>query len=279
MNETTEPEPMSEPTRSGSPSLRPAEPSPIPPPSGIDGAALREVLALGWRDFLRAPVYGVMFSLVYVLGGMLLFAIATATAAEYWFIPIAVGFPILAPFAATGLYEVSRRLEAGQPLSISAVFGCVFAQKDRQIPSMAMFVVLVFMFWVFVAHTTFALFWGLQPVGLSAREMLLSQTGLTMLAFGTLVGGAMAAVFFALTVVSLPLLLDREVDFITAMITSFQCVLANPWVMAGWAAVIAVGLFLAMLPGFLGLFVALPVFGHASWHLYRRLLPPEPAAA
>jgi len=248
-------------------------PSAIPPPAAIGPETLREVLRLGWRDFVRAPVYGVLFSLVYVLGGMLLFAVATAAAAEYWFIPIAVGFPILAPFAATGLYEVSRRLESGEALSMGAVLGCVFAQKDRQVPSMAMFVVLVFMFWVFVAHTTFALFWGLQPVGLSMREMLLSGTGLTMLAFGTMVGGAMAAVFFALTVVSLPLLLDREVDFISAMIASFQCVMANPWVMARWALLIAVGLFLAMLPGFLGLFIALPVFGHASWHLYRRLLP------
>jgi len=253
----------------------PGQPSRIPQPARIDAAVLREVLTLGWRDFIRAPIYGILFSVVYVLGGLLLFAIATTAAAEYWFIPIAVGFPILAPFAATGLYEVSRRLESGEPLGMGAVFGCVFAQKDRQVPSMAMFVVLVFMFWVFVAHTTFALFFGLQPVGLSMRDMLLTTSGIAMLSFGTLVGGAMAAVFYALTVVSLPLLLDREVDFISAMIASFQCVLANPLVMARWAVLIAAGLFLAMLPGFLGLFVALPVFGHASWHLYRRLLPPE----
>ena len=93
-----------------------------------------------------------------------------------------------------------------------------------------------------------------------------------MLAIGSLVGGIMAAVFFALTVVSLPLILDREVDFITAMITSFGCVTANPVTMALWAALIAAGLFLGMLPLFLGLFIALPVFGHASWHLYRKVL-------
>jgi uncharacterized membrane protein len=251
-------------------------PSRIPDPEQIDTTTLREVLALGWRDFIRAPIYGLMFSAVYVLGGIVLFSIATAAAAEYWFIPIAVGFPILAPFAATGLYEVSRRLERGEPLGLGPVFGCVFAQKDRQVPSMAMFVMLVFMFWVFVAHTTFALFFGLQPVGLSAREMLLSPSGLSMLLFGSAVGGAMAAAFFALTVVSLPLLLDREVDFITAMITSVRCVTANPGPMAIWAGLIAVGLFLGMLPVFLGLFVVLPVLGHASWHLYRCLLPAEP---
>lgn len=234
---------------------------------------MREALALGWRDFTRAPLYGVLFSGVYVIGGLLLFAIFTAAAAEWWFIPIAVGFPLLAPFAATGLYEISRRLEQGAKLSPRAIFGCVFAQKDRQLPSMAMVIMLVFMFWVFVAHTVFALFFGLQPVGQSAWAMLLSPTGLTMLAVGTIIGGAMAAVFFSLSVVSLPLLLDREVDFVSAMIASFGCVAANPGVMALWAAIIAVSLFGAMLPGFLGLFVVLPVFGHASWHLYRRLLP------
>lgn len=249
------------------------QPSIIPDPARITTATLREVLSLGLRDFLRAPIYGVLFSAVYVLGGLIMLAIATASAAEYWFIPIAVGFPILAPFAATGLYEVSRRLERGEPLSLGAVLTCVFAQKDRQVPSMAMFVTLVFMFWVFVAHTTFALFFGLQPVQESTWAMLMTPTGLMMLGFGSLIGGIMAAVFYSLTVVSLPLLLDREVDFITAMITSFGCVTANFLPMAIWAALIAAALFIGMLPVFLGLFVVLPVFGHASWHLYRRLLP------
>ncbi len=250
-----------------------APPSTIPDPVSISLADLRAVLVLGWRDFTRAPLFGVLFSAVYVIGGLILYAIFAATAAEWWFIPIAVGFPILAPFAATGLYEVSRRLETGEPLSLGAVLGCVFAQKDRQVPSMAMVVLLVFMFWVFIAHTIFALFFGLQPITGSTWTMLFSSSGLMMLAVGSVIGGVMAAVFYALTVISLPLLLDREVDFITAMITSFGSVTANPAVMAIWAAIIAGALFLGMLPAFLGLFVVLPVFGHASWHLYRRLLP------
>ncbi|PVH30068.1 DUF2189 domain-containing protein [Pararhodobacter oceanensis] len=250
-------------------------PSLIPEPSPITTGDLIAVLKLGWRDFTRAPLYGITLSAVYVLGGILMYAIFAASAAEYWFIPIAVGFPILAPFAATGLYEVSRRLERGAPLGLGAVFGVVFAQKDRQVPSMAMFVLLVFMFWVFIAHTTFALFFGLQPITEDASGMLLTGNGIIMLLVGSAVGGVMAALFYALTVVSLPLLLDREVDFITAMITSFACVAANPLPMALWAAVIAAALFIGMLPLFLGLFVVLPVFGHASWHLYRRLLPAE----
>lgn len=250
-----------------------APPSIIPDPARISLETLKDVLRLGWRDFTRAPVFGILFSAVYVIGGLILYAIFAASAAQWWFIPIAVGFPILAPFAATGLYEVSRRLERGEPLGSGAVFACVFAQKDRQVPSMAMVVVLVFMFWVFIAHTIFALFFGLQPIADSTWGLLFSPSGLMMLMVGSVIGGVMAAVFYALTVVSLPLLLDREVDFISAMIASFSCVTANPGVMAVWAGVIALSLFIGMLPGFLGLFIVLPVFGHASWHLYRRLLP------
>lgn len=251
----------------------PSQPAPLPEPSLIGRNDLRDALAKGWTDFRRAPLYGLCFSAFYVIGGMIMLAIVGAAAPEWWFIPLVVGFPILAPFAATGLYEVSRKLEQDEPLSFGSVSRVVFAQKDRQIPSMAMVIMLAFMFWVFVAHTTFAIFFGLQPIGLSAAEMLLSPSGLMMLAFGSAVGGVMAAVFFALTVVSLPLLLDREVDFITAMITSFSCVTRNVVTMATWAAMIAGALFLAMLPAFLGLFIVLPLFGHATWHLYRRLLP------
>lgn len=138
---------------------------------------------------------------------------------------------------------------------------------------MAMVIMLAFMFWVFVAHTIFALFFGLQPITSSTGDMLLTGPGLMMLLVGGTIGGAMAAVMFALTVISLPLLLDREVDFITAMITSFAAVQKNLSVMALWAGLIAALLLLAMLPLFLGLFVVLPVLGHATWHLYRRVLP------
>lgn len=250
-------------------------PSPIPAIGQVKPADLWQFLQAGWNDFLRAPLYGIAFSGVYVLGGMILYAIFAASGQSWWFIPIAVGFPLLAPFAATGLYEVSRRLDRAEALSWSAVAGCVFAQRDRQIPSMAMVIMLAFMFWVFVAHTVFALFFGLQPITSSTLGMLMSGPGLMMLLVGGVIGGAMAVALFALTVVSLPLLLDREVDFITAMITSVGVVTANPMTMAIWAALIAALLFVAMLPLFLGLFIVLPVLGHASWHLYRHVLSDE----
>ncbi|MDO5641565.1 MAG: DUF2189 domain-containing protein [Paracoccus sp. (in: a-proteobacteria)] len=251
------------------------EPDDIPEPALIGMPAIGISLRAGWRDFMRAPAYGLFFSAFYVAGGLVLAAVAAASGQEWWLMPFVVGFPLIAPFAAVGLYEVSRRLEAGQPLIWREVMGTVFAQKDRQLPSMAMVVLLMFMFWVFVAHTIFALFMGVSALTnvTSSPEVLFQGRGLLMLAFGTVIGAGFAAVLFSFTVVGLPLLMEREVDFITAIITSVGAVLRNPVVLGGWALTIAVILFLGILPVFLGLFIALPVLGHASWHMYRQLMP------
>ncbi|MFC7705129.1 DUF2189 domain-containing protein [Plastorhodobacter daqingensis] len=229
-------------------------------------------LRQGWNDYRRAPAFGMFFSAVYVAGGIVLWLALGISGRVWWTVPVTVGFPILGPFAAVGLYEVSRRLERGEGLAWGPVLGVVLSQKDRQIPSMSAVIVVFFLFWMFLAHMIFALFLGLQAMTevSTSYAVFLTPHGLAMLGFGTLVGAVFAGVLFATTVVSLPMLLDREVDFVTAMITSVQVVLGNPLVMLIWAAVIAICLFAAMLPVFLGLFVALPVLGHASWHLYRR---------
>jgi uncharacterized membrane protein len=235
---------------------------------------LREALQSGWRDFLKAPVFGLFFAGVYVAGGWLIFYALSSTGQLWWTLPAAAGFPILGPFIACGLYEVSRRLETGAPLNWSEVLGVIFRQKDRQIPSIAAVVVVFFLFWNFLGHMIFALFLGLQAMTniSSSFEVFLTGNGLMMLFVGSVVGALFAGVLFSLTVVSLPLLLDREIDFVTAMITSVSVVLTNPRVMLIWATLIATLLFTGIALGFLGLFVALPLLGHASWHLYRRAL-------
>jgi uncharacterized membrane protein len=154
------------------------------------------------------------------------------------------------------------------------IFGVIFRQKDRQIPAIAAVIVVYFLFWNFLSHMIFALFLGTATMTniSSSLAVFLSAEGLVMLAFGTAVGAAFATLLFCLTVVSLPMLLDREVDFVTAMLTSLALVRENPRVMLSWGALIAVCLFLGMIPAFLGLFLVLPLFGHASWHLYRRAI-------
>lgn len=276
----TEPRPFPQPIPEREPPPLPdpaPDPGPdeIPLPAIIGMGTIGQVLVEGWRDFRRAPAFGLLFAAFYVLGGWVLATVALAAGQEWWLMPFVVGFPLLAPFAAVGLYEVSRRIEMDQPLDWRQILGVVVAQKDRQVPSMAMVILLMFMFWVFVAHTIFALFMGVSSLTniTKSAEILFHGRGLVMLLVGTLIGGGFAAVLFSITVVGLPLILDREVDLISAIIASFQAVAANPLVLAVWAAVIAALLFAAIATMFIGLLVVLPVLGHASWHMYRQLMP------
>lgn len=237
----------------------------------VDFSDLRAALIAGWRDFRQAPGYGLFFASVYVAGGWLVWWSLTANGQIWWTLPAAAGFPILGPFVAVGLYEVSRRLQAGEALNRLQVLGVIFRQKDRQIPSIAAIIMVFFLFWNFLAHMIFALFLGRATLTniSSSLAVFMTPEGLAMLVVGTLVGAVFALLLFSMTVVSLPMLLDREVDYVTAMLTSIALVRESPLVMVTWGALIAVALFLAMLPGFIGLFIVLPVAGHASWHLYR----------
>lgn len=127
-------------------------------------------------------------------------------------------------------------------------------------------------FWIIIAHGIFAIFLSESGIGTESLALFATPAGIAMLAVGGAVGALLAFLFYAVTVVSLPLLIDREVDFLTAMMVSMAAVRNNFAVMLGWGLTIAVGLGLAMLPLFLGLFVVLPVLGHATWHIYRRAI-------
>jgi uncharacterized membrane protein len=238
---------------------------------------IAEAVAAGLRDFQAAPFYGLAFGALYALGGLAVVVLTVAAGVGYLAYPMAAGFALLGPFVAVGLYEVSRRREAGAPLSWRAVLGTIVAQRHRELGWMAFVTLFVFVVWMYQVRLLIALFLGLRSFS-SLQEFLLVVTttpeGWLFLVIGHLVGAALSLVLFSLTVVSFPLLLDRDVDFVTAMITSVRAVVTSPLPMIGWAATIVLLLIVASLPGFLGLVIVLPVLGHATWHLYRRIVVP-----
>ena len=229
-------------------------------------------LKAGVWDFRTAPAFGLAFSAVYVICGAGLWWFSAGT--FLWTLALACGFPLIAPFAAVGLYEVSRRIEADEPLKWSDVLGVVWSERCRQLPWAGVALALIFLFWSFVAHMTLAMFLGMSRLngGFSIESFLASREGIAMLVVQGIVGAGTAFLTFGLTVVALPLMVDKEIDFVSAMLISLRTVARNKGVMATWALIIALSLAIAMIPAFLGLLIVLPVLGHATWHLYRRAL-------
>ncbi|MCR9086270.1 MAG: DUF2189 domain-containing protein [Rhodobacteraceae bacterium] len=247
--------------------------APTPPPElrPITEDTIKAALRQGFADFKAAPAYGLFFGAVYFLGGILMWGLATYTGHAFYLILAAFAFPLIGPFAAIGLYEVSRRLQEGEELDWGGVLGVVFAQKDRQIPFLGAVIVFLVMIWVLLSRITVALFLGNERIVnlFSSADVLFTLNGFAMLAVIGIVGFSVAFLILSISVIGMPLLLDREMDFVTAMITSFEVVTENLKPMLMWAGIVVAFLVIGMLPAFLGLLVVLPILGHATWHIYK----------
>jgi uncharacterized membrane protein len=235
-------------------------------------------LRQGLKDFSAAPGIAIFFASFFVVAGLLMAAVTILTGTTYWLILAVMGYPLVGSLAALGFYETSRRLQNDEAVTFNAITTAVWAQRGGQLPWLAAIIVVVFLFWFFLGHMIFALFLGLSPMTnvLSTLDVFFSPNGLMMLGFGTAVGSVFAIIVFAMSVLGMPMLLDRDVDFVTAMITSIGAVVAKPQVYLVWGICVAIATLIAMLPFFLGLFVVMPILGHASWHLYQRVTSAEP---
>jgi uncharacterized membrane protein len=239
---------------------------------------VRASLAQGWRDFTTAPLIGLFFGGIYAAGGIAIWLLLRVYHEPWWIIPIAVGFPLIGPFVAVGLYETSRRLAAGQPLHFGEILTVILAQRKRQVAWMAFVVLFIFWMWLYEVRMLLAIFLGFQSFSsVEAFLQVITTTpeGIGFLIVGTGVGAFISFVLFCTTVVAIPLLLDREIDLITAIIMSFKAVFQNLGPMIFWGILIVALTFAALLPAFLGLVVVLPVLGHATWHLYSKVVAPE----
>ncbi len=231
-------------------------------------------LAAGWRDIARAPhislTYGALFTLVSLVlsGGLFLAGI------EYLLPPLAAGFMLVGPMLAVGLYETSRRLEAGEPATLGAAL-FVSTRSPAQLAFLGVVLALALLAWMRIASLLFALFFGtleFPPLANILPMLFFTWEGLGLLIVGSAVGALIAAAVFAVSAVSVPLLMMRDLDAITAMLISLRVVRENLLVLALWAWLIVVLTGFGLVPAFLGLVVTFPLVGHATWHAYRDLI-------
>ena len=235
-------------------------------------ADLRTALRKGWED-LAAMRSDVMFAcMLYPLMGAVLLALAAQGNLTHLLFPVLSGFALVGPVAGLGLYELSRRREAGVEVSWASMFDVLRSPRFPRIVMLALFNGVIFMAWLLIADAIHAATLGPErPASLMAllTAAVTTPAGWVMTLVGGAVGFLLAVAVLAVSVVSFPLLLDRDVSLPVAVTTSVRVARENPRVIAVWGLIVALGLAIGILPFLLGLVVILPVLGHATWHLYR----------
>ncbi|WP_159999598.1 DUF2189 domain-containing protein [Roseomonas sp. 18066] len=234
-------------------------------------------LAAGWRDLWAAPAVGLGYGLALAAGGWTLALLAQRAATLWAILPATAGFLLLAPLLAAGLYESSRRRALGLPVDARAILSRL-AERGTQLGFLGGALLLLHLFWLRMATLAFALCLGTDfapPIDGLPLAMLRAEGLLSFIILGTGGGLVLATLAFCTAAFAAPMLLDRDVSAIEAIIASWQAVLRNPQPMALWAGLIVLFTGLALVPFFLGLAVAMPLVGHATWHAYADVFSEE----
>ena len=241
---------------------------------------LRAVLGKGWDDFSAYRTDVVLLCFIYPLLGIILVRLIFGYGVLPLLFPLASGFALVGPAAAVGLYEMSRRREQGQTATWLDALGVVYSPRFGGILLLGLLLLAIFLVWMATASAIYNLTLGPTPpesFGSFVADVFTTSAGWAMMVVGVGVGFLFAVLVLAISVISFPLLLDRDIGLPEAISTSVRAVIRNPLPMAGWGLIVAGGLVIGSIPLFLGLAVVLPVLGHATWHLYRQLV--QPAAA
>lgn len=230
-------------------------------------------LRLGWRDFVAARAISLTFGIIISVASLILISLLWQVDLLAYGLPLAAGFMFLAPAVGICFYEISRRIERKEPIHLESV-AMAWKPHVGQIAFMGLVMVIFQIAWMRAAALIFALFFGGQPVNWNSflHALVFSTDGIPFLIVGTLVGGALAAISFAISVTAFPMLLDRDVGAAAAIATSVHATMKNWRVMAGWAALIALFTIAGIATACIGLAVTMPLIGHASWHAYRDLV-------
>jgi uncharacterized membrane protein len=256
-------------------SIRGSRDIPLPAVRRIKAADLKDVLMKGLEDFGAYRSDVIFICLIYPLVGLALAWLIFGYQLLPLLFPLASGFALVGPLAAVGLYEMSRRREQGDRISWIDAFGVIRSPASGAILVLGLVLLAIFLLWMLTAVIIYQLTLGPEPpVSITAfvRDVFTTSAGWTMIVGGVGVGFLFALLVLAISVVSFPLLLDRDVGLYGAVSTSIRAVATNPSPMALWGLIVAGGLAIGMLPAFLGLIVVLPVLGHATWHLYRKVV-------
>lgn len=235
---------------------------------------LRQALAKGWEDFFATPTQLIFLCVLYPIVGLVAARMLAGDDTIQLIFPLVAGLSLVGPVAAVGLYEISRRRERGQPANWLNAFDVLRDPAFLSIAAVGLLLTVIFVAWLAAARMIFEATVGAVPGSFDALAQAVFQTpeGHRLILLGNLVGFGFAVVVLMLTVVSVPLLLDRNTGIAVALRTSIRACLANPLPMAVWGLIVAVLLVLGSLPAFIGLAVVMPVLGHATWHLYRRVV-------